>query len=160
MFGKRGAGQCEQDIDYYPYGGVEHDYCPNVAQNYKFTGKERDSESGLDNFEAKFDAANLGRFMSPDPMGGHSADPQSLNRYTYVRNNPLKLTDPSGMNFTLPCKGESAKCHNGHQGSYQWNSDQGTFTFTNISIGNQNGREPGTDGTFTGFFQAEATGNR
>jgi hypothetical protein len=33
---------CEQDIDYYPYGGAEHDYCANVAQNYKFTGKERD----------------------------------------------------------------------------------------------------------------------
>ena len=43
---------CEQDIDYYPYGGVENDYCSGsgVSQNYKFTGKERDTESGLDNF--------------------------------------------------------------------------------------------------------------
>ena len=39
------ATACEQDIDYYPYGGVENDYCPNVSQNYKFTGKERDTES-------------------------------------------------------------------------------------------------------------------
>jgi len=36
---------CEQDVDYYPYGGVENDYCPNAAQNYKFTGKERGSVS-------------------------------------------------------------------------------------------------------------------
>jgi hypothetical protein len=46
------ATACEQDIDYYPYGEAENDYCPNVCQNYKFTGKERDSESGLDNFGA------------------------------------------------------------------------------------------------------------
>lgn len=63
------ATVCEQDIDYYPYGGVEEDYCPKVAQNYKFTGKERDSESGLDNFEARYLGSSLGRFMSPDPMG-------------------------------------------------------------------------------------------
>jgi RHS repeat-associated protein len=56
----------EQDIDYYPYGGEEHDYSPNVAQNYKFTGKERDAESGLDNFGARYDASSLGRFMTPD----------------------------------------------------------------------------------------------
>lgn len=55
----------------------------------KFTGKERDAESGLDNFGARYMGSSLGRFMSPDPMGGHPQDPQTLNRYTYVRNNPL-----------------------------------------------------------------------
>jgi RHS repeat-associated protein len=112
------ATSCEQDIDYYPYGGVENDYCPNVPQNYKFTGKERDSESDLDNFEARYLGSSLGRFMSPDPMGGHKEDPQTLNKYAYVRNNPLNLTDPTGLDFNLTCSGkDTATCHGGVQGT-------------------------------------------
>jgi RHS repeat-associated protein len=68
--------------------------------SHKFTGKERDSESGLDNFGARYDASTLGRFMSPDPSGlalADPTDPQQLNFYTYVRNNPLSLTDPLGL---------------------------------------------------------------
>jgi RHS repeat-associated protein len=42
---------------------------------YKFTGKERDSESNLDNFEARYDSSSIGRFMSPDPSGLALADP-------------------------------------------------------------------------------------
>ncbi len=57
----------------------------------KFTGKERDSESGLDNFTARYFGSTIGRFMSPDPMGGHPEDPQTLNKYAYVRNNPTTL---------------------------------------------------------------------
>jgi len=94
---------CEQDIDYYPYGGQQHNYCPNAAQNYKFTGKERDSESGLDNFGARFNASNIGRFMSPDAFfkDSHVSDPQSWNEYAYVRNNPLRYTDPNGEKATV-----------------------------------------------------------
>jgi RHS repeat-associated protein len=62
-----------------------------------FTGQERDSESGLDNFGARYYGSNMGRFMSPDPLGGHMEDPQTLNRYVYVRNNPTSLTDPTGL---------------------------------------------------------------
>jgi len=65
--------------------------------HYKFTGKERDSESGLDNFGARYDASSLGRFMTPDPLGGSLVDPQTLNKYAYVRNNPVTLTDPTGL---------------------------------------------------------------
>jgi RHS repeat-associated protein len=97
---------CEQDIDYYPYGGVEHDYCPNVAQNYKFTGKERDTESGLDNFGARYNASSMGRFMTPDPLyieAHRLADPQRLNLYAYARNNPVTLSDLTGLDVTLKC---------------------------------------------------------
>jgi RHS repeat-associated protein len=61
------------------------------------TGKERDSESGLDNFGARYNASSMGRFMSPDPLGGRMLDPQTLNKYAYVRNNPTTLIDPTGM---------------------------------------------------------------
>ena len=152
------ATACEQDIDYYPYGGVENDYCPNVAQNYKFTGKERDGESVLDYFDARHYASGLGRFMQPDPMGGFRGDPQGLNRYAYVRNSPLRLTDPSGMNFGLPCNGESGSCHNGLQGSWIWDTDQGTFVFVPVSVGNQNGQLQDVSANNTGVYTASFNG--
>jgi RHS repeat-associated protein len=64
-----------------------------------FTGKERDSESGLDNFGARYDSSSLGRFMSPDPYnaGAFLDAPQSWNAYSYVLNNPLNAIDPNGL---------------------------------------------------------------
>src|SRR5450432_2140819 len=84
------------------YGG-ERAYTNTCPQNYKFTGKERDSESGLDNFGARYDSSNLGRFMTPDwseaPEPAPYADfgdPQTLNQYGYVRNNPVVRADLDG----------------------------------------------------------------
>ncbi len=69
----------------------------------KFTGKERDSESGLDYFGARYYGSALGRFTSPDwsstpePIPYASlSNPQSLNQYAYVGNNPLSITDLDG----------------------------------------------------------------
>lgn len=78
-----------------------------ASLTHKFTGKERDSESGLDNFGARYNSSSLGRFMSPDPVSFvglpiDARDPQSLNAYSYVRNNPLNLTDPDGTVFCRP----------------------------------------------------------
>ncbi len=71
--------------------------------HYKFTGKERDTESGLDYFGARYYGSNMGRFMSPDwaakamPVPYAKLDnPQSLNLYAYVGNNPLSRRDPDG----------------------------------------------------------------
>jgi RHS repeat-associated protein len=92
--------------------------------------KERDSESGLDNFGARYNSSNMGRFMSPDPMGGHPQDPQTLNRYAYVRNNPLNLTDPTGLDFYLRCSGkDSDTCQGGRVGTTT-TDDEGRKTFT------------------------------
>ena len=66
----------------------------------RFTGKERDTESGLDNFGARYYGSNMGRFMSPDPSGlvfASFANPQSLNLYSYAQNNPLIYTDRQGL---------------------------------------------------------------
>jgi len=63
------------------------------GMNPRFTGQERDSETGLDNFKARYASAPQGRFLSPDPIGNFVADPtnpQSWNLYAYVMNNPLK----------------------------------------------------------------------
>jgi RHS repeat-associated protein len=64
----------------------------------KFTGKERDAETGLDYFGARYLSAAQGRFTSPDVplLDQQPGDPQSWNLYSYVRNNPLIFTDPTG----------------------------------------------------------------
>lgn len=91
------------DEDFYPYGReVPHTseipaFVNTCPQNYKFTGKERDSESNLDNFGARYDSSQYGRFMTPDPMGGKAAFPQTWNAYAYVGNNPLNSIDPTGL---------------------------------------------------------------
>ena len=62
------------------------------------TGKERDTESGLDNFDFRYYSSSMGRFMRPDePFGGWDQnDPQSFNLYSYVRNSPTVNVDPDG----------------------------------------------------------------
>jgi RHS repeat-associated protein len=66
------------------------------------TGKERDSESGLDDFEARYYGSSLGRFRRPDPssVDGDVVDresPQGWNMYSYVLNNPTTAVDPDGL---------------------------------------------------------------
>ena len=70
-----------------------------TTRNYKFTGKERDSESGLDYFGARYYASTMGRWLSPDkPFADqHATNPQSWNLYEYGRNNPLRNIDPNGF---------------------------------------------------------------
>jgi RHS repeat-associated protein len=72
--------------------------------NQKFTGQERDSESGLDYFHARYFGGALGRFLSSDPgnAGASLTSPQSWNAYAYAQNNPLNATDPSGRDTILP----------------------------------------------------------
>lgn len=70
-----------------------------------FTGKEKDAETGLDYFLARYMSAAQVRFTSPDPENAsaflYPDDPQSWNGYSYGRNNPLSYVDPDGMNYTV-----------------------------------------------------------
>jgi len=73
----------------------------------KFTGKERDNETGLDFFSMRYYGSIQGRFVSPDPLEPWMLDkmeqlvfysnPQKLNKYVYVLNNPLRYIDPDGL---------------------------------------------------------------
>ena len=99
-----GTTPFDEDLDYYPYGGIVATSSDTVPQHYKFTGKERDSESGLDNFGARYSASSLGRFMSPDPKTIsplRMLDPQQWNRYAYTRNSPLIYVDPDGKELRI-----------------------------------------------------------
>jgi RHS repeat-associated protein len=96
------TGTIKAESDYYPWGG-ELQFVANDSNHYKFTGKERDGESGLDNMGARYYSSGLGRFVTPDWAAKPAAvpyavlgDPQSLNLYTYVRNIPTTTFDPDG----------------------------------------------------------------
>jgi RHS repeat-associated protein len=98
-------------LDYYPYGGVILD-TDTGDDRYQFTGKERDAESGLDNFGKRYFGSSLGRFMTPDPLlnSGQPWSPQTWNRYAYVENNPLRYTDPTGLYKWGNCSGTADQC--------------------------------------------------
>src|SRR6185312_6397834 len=93
--------------DFLPFGeeipagtaGRDGTFGLNASVNQKFTGQERDVETGLDYFFARYLSAAQGRFLSVDPFnaGADPMDPQSWNGYSYVRNSPLTFTDPTGM---------------------------------------------------------------
>jgi len=96
------AGNIKSESDYYPWGG-ELQFTSNDSNHYKFTCKERDSESGLDYFGARYYSNGLGRFISADwsatpiPVPyAEFGDPQSLNLYSYVRNVPTTKLDADG----------------------------------------------------------------
>jgi RHS repeat-associated protein len=86
---------------HYPYGEVW--YTANTTTKFIFTGYERDSESGTQNGNdyalGRYYRVAFGRFCSADPIPGDPGDPQTWNRYVYVRDNPVNLTDPSGLSW-------------------------------------------------------------
>jgi RHS repeat-associated protein len=99
------SGNIQDESDFYPWGG-ELQFVNSNDNHYKFTGKEHDSETGLDNFGKRYYASSLGRFMSVDPhdfvvsdagnpkkFRSDLFDPEGWNRYAYVTNNPLKFAD-------------------------------------------------------------------
>ncbi len=106
--------------DYLPFGEelfagtagrtTAQGYSPADGLRQKFTTKERDNETGLDFFEARYYAGTQGRFTSADPLYiemGRLADPQQFNLYTYTRNSPLKFIDPTGEEIALTGKTEA-----------------------------------------------------
>jgi RHS repeat-associated protein len=90
-----GSGWPVWQATYLPYG---EEYNPEIGtEHFKFTGKERDTETLLDYFGARYYSNTSGRFMTPDTgVDQHPIDPQSWNLYAYARNNPLRFIDPSG----------------------------------------------------------------
>lgn len=94
------------EADYKPFG---EEYAIDATQenNRRFVGKERDAETGLDYFGARYLSTTTGRFLAVDPVravdGGSGqinasiiANPQRLNSYAYSLNNPYRYVDPDG----------------------------------------------------------------
>jgi RHS repeat-associated protein len=127
----------------------------------RYTGKERDAESGLDYMGARYYGSSMGRFMSPDPVFASAdrvMDPQQWNMYAYARNNPLSITDPTGLDFNLTCSGgDSLTCQNGVQGQTLLADGGGTrFEATDVDMNKQGDPSAGYSDQFgnnyTGTF--------
>jgi len=102
------AGNLKDDVDYITFGYPFANYGPGSNNHYTFTGYESDeSESDTDYAVNRNHDTEMGRFNRPDPYDGSYdlSNPQSLNRYAYVANNPLSWTDPEGLSIWDGCNG-------------------------------------------------------
>jgi RHS repeat-associated protein len=99
------TGQVVARYDYRPFGDPCGSLCGTISapDPRQFAGKERDQETGLDYFGARYYAGGTGRFTTVDPghVGGTVLDPQSWNAYAYARNNPLRMIDPDGTDYLV-----------------------------------------------------------
>ena len=86
---------------FYPYGASRSEN-GTKAIAHKYTGQELDSTTGLYNYGARYYDPSLMRFISADNVIQDASDPQMLNRYAYVRNNPIRLVDPTGNSPVQP----------------------------------------------------------
>ncbi|MFY9607890.1 MAG: RHS repeat-associated core domain-containing protein [Blastocatellia bacterium] len=107
-------GTVKARYDYLPFGeelgatigqrttGMGYSLADSTKQ--KFTQKERDIESGLDYFGERYYSSAQGRFTTCDPLGMtiRPSDPQTMNRFVFVLNNPLRYVDPDGLAETTP----------------------------------------------------------
>ena len=84
-----------EENEYYDFGNLKN-HEGEENSKYKYTGKEFDEESGLYNYGARFYNPEVGRFITADTIKGKIENPQTLNRYAYTLNNPMKYVDPDG----------------------------------------------------------------
>src|SRR5215472_7090264 len=107
-WGCTGRWAAENESEFYPFGGELQFSAADSSNYYKFTGKERDAESNLDYFGARYYSSTLGRWTAADWSAAPApvpyadfTDPQSLNLYSYVRNIPTSHVDPDGHQCDL-----------------------------------------------------------
>jgi len=105
------SGLLAQIIEYDPWGKISRQEGSGESLR-RFTGKILDPESGLYYYGGRYYDPELGRFISPDPFVSEPDDPQNLNRYSYVLNNPVNAIDPDGYNHQPKAPKKKKKCSN------------------------------------------------
>ena len=88
------GGRIKGDVNYLPFGTAETD---GETTRRRFVGSWIDEYTGLYQFGLRYYDPLLGRFLSPDPLQVAGSSSEALNRYSYARNNPLRLTDRHGL---------------------------------------------------------------
>jgi len=95
-----GTGEVISYEEFHPYGTSSYRAANSAVdvslKRYRYTGKERDEETGVGYHGARYYACWLGRWTAADPIGLGDG----VNRYSYVDNNPITRRDPSGKNAT------------------------------------------------------------
>ena len=91
------SGNLVQHMEYTPFGETRCSLDLGQSINsFLYTGQEYDAEIGLYYYNARYYDSKIGRFIQPDTLIPNPADSQAYNRYAYVRNNPVMMSDPSG----------------------------------------------------------------
>ncbi|MGB4979779.1 MAG: RHS repeat-associated core domain-containing protein [Anaerolineae bacterium] len=83
------------ELRYYPYGAARYN-TGNQVTTYRFTGQRWDSGTALYFYQSRWYDPLIGRFLQADTIVPQPENPQNLNRYSYVGNQPLGFSDPSG----------------------------------------------------------------
>ena len=99
------SGQPVQHLQYKPFGEVnidQQDPNTNYSERFRFTGKERDTETGYDYFGARYYSSTLGIWLSVDPL---SDKYPNLSPYVYCADNPMRVVDPKGDTLVIDGKG-------------------------------------------------------
>ena len=97
-------GKPIQYIHYAPYGEfIDNQQTINYDERYKFTGKERDAESGYDYFGARYYASPFSFWLSVDPLADKYP---AISPYAYCTWNPIKFVDPDGNSVVVDDDGK------------------------------------------------------
>jgi RHS repeat-associated protein len=139
------------DLAYSPFG---EPYASSGAIDPSFTGQNQDTTAGLYDFLYREHDPNQSRWTSPDPGGLASVNPaypQSWNRYAYVQNSPLALTDPQGLDCIY-----GGSYVNGAVGEYQ--ADSGVYIVPGDNCVSDDDNGLYVDGTVTST-QLDSSGN-
>jgi RHS repeat-associated protein len=133
------------DTRYYPFGEARFSTSPMLTDKL-FTGQREITGLGIYYYGARFYSPKLGRFLSADSIVPGYINPQNLNRFSYVNNNPLRYTDPTGhmmddgcsigCGYTPPpstnyCTTHPGACGNTNHNGSNHNSQTPTPTTTN-----------------------------
>jgi RHS repeat-associated protein len=89
-------GRAEREVVYKPFGAIHDSAGSQGLDTEQFAGHPREAATGLHYMGARWQDSNTGTFVSVDPLVPDAGDPQSYNAYSYARNNPLSLVDPTG----------------------------------------------------------------
>ncbi len=92
---------------YLPFGEVRTDVGTIAQTDFGYTGQRNNAAIGWMDYNARFYSPALGAFVQPDTIVPDLANPQDWNRYSYVRNNPIKYNDPSGH---IACNSADGDC--------------------------------------------------
>jgi RHS repeat-associated protein len=130
-----------------------------VDNDFQFTGEQVDDETGLIYLRSRYYDPETGRFISRDSFAGFDTNTQSLNRYTYVQNNPVVYSDPSGKNplAVIGLAGLYGACANtgwyiGEMAAIQYQTGHNPFSFTTLGGRAAGGFAAGSMGAATMMY--------
>ena len=168
------SGTVVWKTDYKPFG-EEQSITSTIENNEKFAGKEKDKETGLYYFGARYLGPKTGRFVTVDPVGAVNPsasktnetlllNPQKLNLYSYSLNNPYRYIDHDGREVTIIIQRDKYT-KTSVTGTITATSDVTNSTFKgytleNTHAGDNQDKSPIPPGTYDAFMRTDHTPNR